>query len=128
MPKKVLQILESAFRATLEEQDDTVVWLTHAMQGAGGEFGVLLRANAVNTAVCGQDSSGLAFGGRVQRHRTDLAEDITKLIGKGVRVLVVAEDLGERGLRQEDLVPGLELVPRAALPDLFEAFDQVWHW
>lgn len=128
MPKKVLQIVESAFRATLEEQDDTVVWLTHAMRGAGGEFGMLLRGNAVNTAVRGQDTSGLAFGGRVQRHHTDLADDIAKLLAKGVRVSVVAEDLAERGLRQEDLIAGLELVPRAALPDLFEAFDQVWHW
>jgi len=128
MPKRILQVVESAFRATLEEQDDTVIWLTHAMRGAGGELGVLLRGNAVNTAVRGQDTSGLAFGDRVQRHRTDLADDIAKLIGKGVRVSVVAEDLAERGLRAEDLIAGLELIPRNALPDLFEKFDQVWHW
>jgi sulfur relay (sulfurtransferase) DsrF/TusC family protein len=128
MPKKILQVVESAFRATLEEQDDTVVWLTLAMRGAGGEFGVLFRGNAVNTAVRGQDPSGLAFGDRALRHHTDLAEDITRLIGKGVRVSVVAEDLAERGLRTEDLVAGLEMIPRAALPDLFEKFDQVWHW
>jgi sulfur relay (sulfurtransferase) DsrF/TusC family protein len=128
MPKKILQVIESAFRATLEEQDDTVVWLTHAMRGAGGEFGVLLRGNAVNTAARGQDTSGLAFGDRVQRHHTDLADDLGKLIGKGVRVSVVAEDLAERGLRQEDLIGGLELIPRAELPDLFERFDLVWHW
>ena len=128
MSKKILQVVESAFRATLEEQDDTVVWLTHAMRGAGGEFGLLLRGNAVNTAVRGQDTSGLSFGDRTQRHRTDLADDIAKLMSKGVRVSVVAEDLVERGLRPEDLIAGLEVVPRAALPDVFEAFDQVWHW
>jgi sulfur relay (sulfurtransferase) DsrF/TusC family protein len=89
---------------------------------------VLLRGNAVNTAVRGQDPSGLAFGDRVQRHQTDLADDIAKLIGKGVRVSVVREDLAERGLRPEDLIAGLELVPRDSLPDLFEAFDLVWHW
>jgi sulfur relay (sulfurtransferase) DsrF/TusC family protein len=128
MPKKILQVVESAFRATIEEQDDTVIWLTHAMRGAGGEFGVLLRGNAVNTAVRGQDASGLAFGDRAQRHRTDLADDIVQLIGKGVRVSVVREDLVERGLRPEDLITGLELVSRESLPDLFEAFDLVWHW
>ena len=126
--KRILQVVESAFRATLEEQDDTVVWLTHAMRGAGGELALLLRGNAVNTAVRGQDTSGLAFGDRQQKHRTDLADDIVKLIGKGVRVSVVAEDLAERGLRAEDLVAGLELVPRSAVPDLFETFDHVWHW
>ena len=84
---KVLSIIECAYRATIEEQDDTVVWLTLAMRGAGGEFGVLLRGNAVNTAVRGQDTSGLAFGDRTQRHDTDLAEDITRLIGKPNSVL-----------------------------------------
>jgi len=128
MPKKILQVVESAFRATIEEQDDTVIWLTHAMRGAGGELGVLLRGNAVNTAVRGQDPSGLAFGDRVQRHRTDLADDLAKLVAKGVHVSIVSEDLVERGLRPEDLIAGLDLVSRESLPDLFEAFDLVWHW
>jgi sulfur relay (sulfurtransferase) DsrF/TusC family protein len=128
MPKKILQVVESAFRATLEEQDDTVVWLTHAMRGAGGELGVLLRGNAVAMAVTGQDASGLSFGDRVQRHHTDLAADLASLVGKGVPVSVVAEDLAERGLTREDLIAGLDIIPRAAVPDLFERYDHVWHW
>ena len=52
MAKKILQIVESAYRATLEEQDDTVVWITHAMKGAGGDLHLLLRGNEIGRASC----------------------------------------------------------------------------
>jgi len=128
MPKKTLQIVESAYRATLEEQDDTVVWITHAMKGAGGEFDVLLRGNAVNYAVKAQDASGLAFGAKRQTQPPRLAEDVAKFADKGVTVLAVAEDIAERGLERGDLIASVKPVSRAELPALLERYDLIWHW
>jgi sulfur relay (sulfurtransferase) DsrF/TusC family protein len=128
MPRKILQVVETAYRATLEEQDDTVVWLTHAMKGAGGDFGVLLRGNAVNYAVHGQDASGLAFGERRQTQPPRLAEDLATLAGKGVDVFFVSEDARERGLAAPALIPEVKPVSRGELPRLFESYDMVWHW
>ena len=128
MPKRILQVIESAYRGTLEEQDDTVLWLTHALQGAGGDFAVLLRGNAVNYAVRGQDASGLSFGAKRQTQPPRLEEDVSKLIGKGVPVAYVEEDAAARGIAQGDLVEGVRGVRARELPQLLESYDQVWHW
>lgn len=128
MAKKILQVIETAYRGTLEEQDDTVVWITHAMKGAGGDFGVLLRGNAVNYAVKEQDASGLAFGERRQTQPPRLAEDVAALAGKGVAVFFVEEDASERGLDQAALIRDVKPVARGRLPELFASYDMVWHW
>lgn len=125
---KVLQVIETAYRATIEEQDDTIVWITHAMKGAGADLGVLLRGNAVAYAVTGQDASGLAFGNWKQTQPPRIDHEIASLIGKGVAVHAVAEDLSERGLAKAKLVEGVSVVARDGIAKLFGAHDQVWHW
>ncbi|MFQ6016951.1 MAG: DsrE family protein [Kiloniellaceae bacterium] len=125
---KALNIVETAYRATLEEQDDTVVWITHAMKGAGADLGVLLRGNAVNYAVKGQEVSGLSFGDRKQKHGPHIAADVAGLIGKGVEVYIVKEDIAERGLEDDELIGGLKTISRGELPGLLETYDHVWHW
>ena len=125
---KALNIVEAAYRGTLEEQDDTIVWLTHAMKGAGADLALLLRGNAVNYATRGQDASGLVIGGVPQTHPPDLAGDVAALIPKGVDVYVVEEDLADRGIEPGDVIDGLKKVSRGGLARLIGDFDQVWHW
>ena len=94
---KVLQIINCAYRATTEEQDDTIVWITHAMKGAGAELDVLLSGDAVNYSVAAQNSEGLSFGDWQQTQPPRLARDIEGLVGKGVDVYLVDEDVRDRG-------------------------------
>jgi|SRR5438045_6095975 len=125
---KVLNIVEAAYRGTLEEQDDTIVWICHAMKGANADIGVLLRGNAVNYAVKAQDASGLSFGGAEQTQPPQIASDLTKLKGKGVKIYVVEDALRERGIEPNELIDGLDFVARSKLAQLFGQYDQVWHW
>jgi len=123
-----LQIIETAYRATLEEQDDPVVWITHAMRGAGAELAVLLRGNAVNYAVSSQDCGGLQLGEWKQTQAPRLAADLASLAGKGVEVLAIEDDLVERGIGTDALLPGIALVPQARLAQVLERFPRVWCW
>lgn len=128
MAKKILQVIETAYRATIEEQDDTVVWLSHSMKGAGADLDVLLRGNAVNYVVQGQNPSGLTIGEWKQAHPPELAEDIAKLIGKGVSVYVVEDDAADRGLEPSDFINGIKPIARAGIAKLFASYNQIWHW
>jgi sulfur relay (sulfurtransferase) DsrF/TusC family protein len=125
---KALNIVETAYRATIEEQDDTIVWLTHAMKGAGAEIDVLLRGNAVNYGIKGQDASGLSFGAKKQTHPPDLAGDLERLMGKGSSVYLVEEDLAERGIDASELISGIKTVRKDGLASLLNGYDQIWHW
>jgi intracellular sulfur oxidation DsrE/DsrF family protein len=125
---KVLNIVEAAYRGTLEEQDDTIVWICHAMKGAGADIDVLLRGNSVSYAVKAQDASGLAFGDAAQTQPPRLADDLIRLKAKGVRIYAVEDALRERGIEPDALIDGLDLVPRGKLAALFADYDQVWHW
>ena len=128
MARKVLQVIATAYRCNIEEQDDPIVWITHAMKGAGADLAVLLRGNAVNYAVKAQDASGLSFGERGQTQPPRIAEDLSKLDGKGVEVFFVEEDVSERGIERGELIEGPKAVSRSALPRLFAGYDQIWHW
>lgn len=128
MGRKVLQVISAAYRCNVEEQDDPIIWITHAMKGAGADLAVLLRGNAVNYAVKAQDASGLSFGGRAQTQPPRIADDLTKFSGKGVDVFLVEEDAAERGIERGEMIEGLKTVSRAALPKLLSAYDQIWHW
>ena len=109
---KALNIIETGYRATLEEQDDPGVWLSYTLKVAGGDVDVLLRGNAVNYAVKGQDSTGLQYGAWQQTQPPRLADNIASLTSKGIVVFIVSEDLQERGLEGVPLVEGLTPVTR----------------
>jgi len=125
---KALNIIETGYRATLEEQDDPGVWLSYTLKSAGGDVDVLLRGNAVNYAVEGQDATGLQYGTWQQTQPPRLADNIASMTSKGMAVFIVSEDLQERGLEGVPLVKGLTSVARSGLARLFDHYDQVWHW
>src|SRR3990170_113259 len=119
---KILSIVETAYRATIEEQDDTVLWFNHILKNAGGDISVLLRSNAVNYAVRGQDASVLRFGDLSQDNPPQIEWDVADLITKGVPVYVLREDAADRGLADGDLVGGVQKVSRRELPGLLDRF------
>lgn len=128
MPRKILQILETAYRCNSEEQDDPIIWIAHAMKGAGATLDVLLRGNSVSYGVRGQDASGLRFGEKRQTQPPRIDDDLARLMGKGVEVYIVEEDAAERGIEPGDLLGGVKTLSRAGIIKLFGGYEQIWYW
>ena len=124
----ILSIVERAYHGTIEEQDDTILWLSHMIKNAGGDISVLLRGNAVNYAVLGQDATGLSFGDVKLEVAPTLDKDVENLIAAGVTTYVVQEDLEERGINREEVAKGISMIGRAQVADLFDSHDSIWHW
>ena len=124
----ILSVVERAYHGTLEEQDDTVLWFSHMVKNAGGDLAVLLRSNAVNYAVQGQNAEGLTIGGVSLSVPPTLDRDVEELVKSGVPVHVVQEDLADRGVGDGELVPGVRLVARSGVAALFSQHDSVWYW
>ncbi|MEA5469602.1 DsrE family protein [Spirulina sp. 06S082] len=125
---KILSIVESAYRGTIEEQDDTILWLNHIFQNGGAEVSVLLRGNSVNYLLKNQDASGLQFGGWKQTNPPELDQDLTAMLEKGIAIYAVAEDVRDRGLPQDKFIAGIQLIPLGEVAELCDRFEQVWHW
>ena len=125
---KILSIVERAYHGTIEEQDDTILWISHMVKDAGADISILLRGNAVNYGVKGQDASGLAFGEVKLEVPPTLDTDVTNLINAQVPTYVVKEDLDDRGIRQEELADGLQVIGRGDVADLYDSHDSIWHW
>ena len=125
---KVLQVIDQAFRTTVEEQDDTILWLTQSMVGAGADVQVLLTGHGVQYVTQSQAQPALTLGAWQQRQPADLTQDIGRLVSKGIAVYALREDLEERGLAKLPIQPGVDVISRDALAGLYDSVDQVWQW
>jgi len=124
---KILNIVETAYRATLEEQDDTILWLSGVLKNSGAELGVMLRSSAVNYLVP-QECPPIKMGTVGINYPAQPNEDLKRLQGKGVPVFAVREDLEERGVSISSCIAGVKFIHRNDIALLMDDYDQVWHW
>tara|TARA_R110001599_G_scaffold137625_2_gene316433 strand:- start:423 stop:818 length:396 start_codon:yes stop_codon:yes gene_type:complete len=130
---RILQVLDQAFRTTVEEQDETILWLIQSMLKQSktdpeNQMDLLLTGNAVYYAFQTTRQPALKIGEWTQTQPADISKDLKNLTKNGVGILVVFEDLWDRGLDKHPLPYGIEFINRNELPHIYVRADQIWNW
>jgi hypothetical protein len=123
----ILHVVERAYQGTLEEQDDTALWLIEALARVGGEHAVLLRGPAVGYAVRGASVGELSIAGVRAGNPARLDRDLERMSAGGVAIFGVRADLERRGIEPAACVR-VEWIDSAAQTGLFRRATRVLAW
>lgn len=127
MSKKILSVLSHTEYGNLEDSDIGLFASAFAPV-AGASMTILLAEDAVNYAVRGQEGTGIKIAGGTVQPGFLIETDVRSVQASGIPVYALREDLEERGIRAEELVPGIQLMSRRELGRFVDRFDTVWNW
>lgn len=129
MTKKVLSVIDTAYRAAQEEQDDAGLWFSAAVKNAGIEdLSILLTGNAVNYVVKDHETGAMKMGGGTIEYPFNPPGDIQRMADKGVTFYLIREDADQRGIDASTMIGCVEQISRTQLADFVDQFDSIWHW
>ena len=127
MPRKILSVLSHTEYGNLEDSD-IGLFASAFSSVAGQPLTLLLREDAVNYAVRGQDGTGIKIAGAVVQPGFLIETDLTSLKQSNIPVYAVREDVERRGLKQDDLIQGVQLLSGKEMGKFIDQFDTVWNW
>jgi len=127
MPKKILSVLSHTEYGNLEDSDIGLFASAFASV-AGQPLTLLLREEAVNYAVRGQEGTGIKIAGAVVQPGFLIETDLRSVSQANIPVYAIQEDVEERGLRKDELIEGIQLLSRTELAKFIDQYDTVWNW
>jgi sulfur relay (sulfurtransferase) DsrF/TusC family protein len=127
MPKQILSVLSHTEYGNLEDSDIGLFASAFASV-AGQGMTLLLREEAVNYAVRGQDGTGIKIAGITVQPGFLIETDLKSLTQSNIPVYAIQEDLDERGVKKGDLVEGVRPMSRNEMGKFVDQFDTVWNW
>ena len=127
MPKKILSVLAHTEYGNLEDSDIGLFASAFASV-AGQPLTLLLREEAVNYAVRGQEGTGIKIAGAVVQPGFLIETDLRSVHQANTPLYAIQEDVEERGLRKDELIEGIQLLSRTELAKFVDQFDTVWNW
>ena len=127
MPKKILSVLAHTEYGNLEDSD-IGLFASAFSSVAGQPLTLLLREDAVNYAVRGQDGTGIKIAGLTIQPGFLIETDLLSCKESNIPVCAVQEDLDKYGIKRDELIAGVQLLSKKELGKFVDQFDTVWNW
>jgi len=127
MAKKILSVLSHTEYGNLEDSDIGLFASAFAPV-AGQQLGLLLREDAVNYALRGQDGTNIKIAGVPIQPGFLIETDLKSVQQANIPVYAIREDLEERGIKPDEVIDGVKLMSRGELGKLVDQYDTVWNW
>lgn len=127
MAKKILSVLSHTEYGNLEDSDIGLFASAFAPV-ASQPLTLLLREEAVSYAVRGQDGSGIKIAGAAVQPGFLIETDLKSVSQSNIPVYAVREDVAERGIQPDELIPEVQLLSKTELGKFVDQFDTVWNW
>ena len=127
MAKKILSVLSHTEYGNLEDSDIGLFASAFAPV-AGQQLGLVLREDAVNYALRGQDGTNIKIAGVPIQPGFLIETDLKSVQQTNIPVYAIREDLEERGIKPEEVIDGVKLMSRRELGKLIDQYDTVWNW
>ena len=127
MAKRILSILSHTEYGNLEDSDIGLFASAFAPV-AGQQLALLLREDAVNYAVRGQDGTGIKVAGTPIQPGFLIETDLRSVNQSNIPVYVVREDVEERGIKPNELIDSVKLMSAKEVGKLVDQFDTIWNW
>lgn len=128
MANKALAIFEKPICLSFEPVDPHVLATALGVCDTPVEVNVLLRDSAVTYAVKGQHQSVKILGQDMMLSDSSAEVVMAFMIEHGAKVYAVREDMKRRGIGQEDLIPGTEVISEDDSISLIAAHEAVLVW
>jgi sulfur relay (sulfurtransferase) DsrF/TusC family protein len=125
MPRSVVSLVRRA-GAGLRGGDPVLEATAYAV-AEDVDLQVLLVGDAVELAAARAAVADTAIAG-VRLPPAAGAQDLRGIVESGVRVLVRADDLAQRGIAHGELLPGVGVLDAAAVADLLHDAEAVLAW
>ena len=127
MPKKILSVLAHTEYGNLEDSD-IGLFASAFSSVAGQPLTLLLREDAVNYTVRGQDGTGIKIAGTAVQPGFLIETDLLSCKESNIPVYAVQEDLDKHGIKRDELIAGVQLLSKKELGKFVDQFDTVWNW